>query len=417
MLFNWKPSNVFFGWWIVAASFFIALYTGGAIFYGFTAIFEPIASEFGWSYTQISLAASLRGLEMGLLAPLTGIFVDRWGPRRLVFSGIIITVLGLIVLSGTTSLAMFYGAFILITIGMSCSSMTVLMTTMANWFHHRVGAATGIAVSGFGTGGLLIPVMVRFIELYGWRTTMTIFALGMLVLVLPLSLLFRHKPEQYGYQPDGQATNPVIPDKNPGAIKAAGLDVKARQALKSGTFWLIALAFAYLLMVVAAIATHVMPYLSSIGIDRSTAGLVATAIPLMSIGGRLGLGWLGDKFKRRLILVATFAMMGLGLLCFGYIPVAGIWLMVPFVLIFSIGYGGCVALRPSLTRDYFGRVNFGTIFGFIVGVNTLGAIIGPPLAGWVYDNWSSYQALWFIFASLSIIPIVSVLAISSVRVK
>ncbi len=142
MPFNWKPSSVFFGWWIVAASFFIALYTGGAIFYGFTAIFEPIASEFGWSYTQISLAASLRGLEMGLLAPLTGIFVDRWDPRRLIFIGIIIAALGLIVLSGTTSLAMFYGAFLLITIGMSCSSMTVLMTTVANWFRRRLGVAS-----------------------------------------------------------------------------------------------------------------------------------------------------------------------------------------------------------------------------------------------------------------------------------
>ncbi|MFC1913543.1 MFS transporter [Chloroflexota bacterium] len=406
---------MFFGWWIVAASFFIALYTGGAIFYGFTAIFEPIVSEFDWSYTQISLAASLRGLEMGLLAPLTGIFVDRWGPRKLVLSGIIITVLGLIVLSSATSLAMFYGAFILITIGMSCSSMTVLMTTVANWFRRRVGTATGLVVSGFGAGGLLIPVMVRFIELYGWRSTMTIFALGMLVLVLPLSFLFRHKPEQYGYLPDGQAADPVISDINPEETMAIESNITTRQALKSGTFWLIALAFVYLLMVVAAIATHVMPYLSSIGIDRSTAGVVATAIPLTSIGGRLGLGWLGDKFNRRLILAAAFAMMGVGLLCFGYIPAAGIWLMIPFVLVFSVGYGGCVALRPSLTRDYFGRANFGTIFGLIVGVSTLGAIIGPPLAGWVYDSWNSYQGLWFIFASLSILPIVSVMAISSLR--
>jgi len=408
---------VFFGWWIVGASFVIALYTGGAIFYGFTAIFEPIASEFGWSYTQISLAASLRGLEMGLLAPFTGIFVDRWGPRRLIFIGIIITALGLIVLSGTTSLAMFYGAFVLITIGMSCSSMTVLMTTVANWFRHRVGVATGIAVSGFGTGGLLIPVIVRLIELYGWRTTMTIFALGMLVILLPFAFLFRHKPEQYGYLPDGQTKSSITPAHNPGEAKAARPDVKMRHALQSSTFWLIALAFAYLMMVVGAIATHVMPYLSSIGITRSTAALVATAIPLMSISGRLGLGWLGDKVNRRLVLAVAFAMTGLGLFCFGYIPTAGIWLMVPFVIIFSIGYGGCVALRPSLTRDYFGRLNFGAIFGFIVGLNTLGAIIGPPLAGWVYDNWNSYQSLWFAFASLSLIPIISILAISSARIK
>ena len=79
MRLNWRPSSVFYGWWIVGACFLIALYMGGVIFYGFTAIFEPIANEFGWSYTQISLALSLRGLEIGLLAPLIGLLVDRWG--------------------------------------------------------------------------------------------------------------------------------------------------------------------------------------------------------------------------------------------------------------------------------------------------------------------------------------------------
>ena len=86
-VFKQKPPKVFYGWWVVVASFLIALYVGGTILYGFTAIFEPIASEFGWSYTQISLATSLRGLEMGLLAPVVGLLVDRWGPRKLLFGG------------------------------------------------------------------------------------------------------------------------------------------------------------------------------------------------------------------------------------------------------------------------------------------------------------------------------------------
>ncbi|KPK22560.1 MAG: hypothetical protein AMJ70_05730, partial [Dehalococcoidia bacterium SG8_51_3] len=72
MFFNWKPSRVFYGWWIVGAAFLVALYVGGSVFYGFTAIFEPIANDMGWSYAQVSLAASLRGLELGFLAPVTG---------------------------------------------------------------------------------------------------------------------------------------------------------------------------------------------------------------------------------------------------------------------------------------------------------------------------------------------------------
>ena len=79
---GWKLPKIYYGWYIVGACFLIALYTGGVVYYGFTAFIDPIADELGWSYTQISLAASLRGLEMGFLAPVTGMLVDRWGPRR-----------------------------------------------------------------------------------------------------------------------------------------------------------------------------------------------------------------------------------------------------------------------------------------------------------------------------------------------
>ncbi len=99
MSLNQKRSNVFYGWYIVGACLLITLYTCGVVHFGFTAVFEPIAEEFGWSYTQISLAASLRGLEIGLFAPLMGFLVDRWGPRRLIFGGSILICVGLLLLS------------------------------------------------------------------------------------------------------------------------------------------------------------------------------------------------------------------------------------------------------------------------------------------------------------------------------
>ena len=95
---NWKLPRIFYGWWIVAGCFLVSSLTGGYIVLGFTAFFEPIAYEFGWSYAQISLAASLRGAEMGLLAPIVGFIVDRWGPRRIMFGGITIIGLGLVFL-------------------------------------------------------------------------------------------------------------------------------------------------------------------------------------------------------------------------------------------------------------------------------------------------------------------------------
>jgi len=415
MPLNWKPFTVFYGWWVVGACFLIALFVGGSIFYGFTAIFEPIANEMGWSYTQISFAASLRGLEIGLLAPLLGILADRWGPRRLIFSGAVIIAVGLILLSQATSLGTFYGAFALIAIGTSGCSMTVLMTAVANWFRRKVGIASGIAATGFGFSGLLVPVIVRLIEIYEWRMTITILALGTLVIVLPLSLLFRHKPEQYGYLPDGQVKSPVTSANGPSLSQAVEVDVKAKQALKSSTFWHLLLAFTCHTMLISATVTHVMPYLSSIGVARARSSLIATAIPLTSIGGRIGLGWLGDKLNRRRIAVGAFAMMSLGMFCFGYASTTGIWLLAPFLILFGIGYGGTNVLRASLSREYFGRTNFGTIFGLITGISMLGSIIGPPLAGWVYDSYGSYQGIWFVFAGLAVAALIALLTIRPAR--
>ena len=131
-------NRIFYGWWIVLAGFMISLYVGSVVFFGLTAFVEPIIHEFGWSYTQVSFASSLRGLEMGLFAPLVGFLVDRFGSRKLVFLGIIVIGLGLILLSRTQSLFMFYGAYVLIAFGAGGCTSVVLMVAIANWFNRNI---------------------------------------------------------------------------------------------------------------------------------------------------------------------------------------------------------------------------------------------------------------------------------------
>ncbi len=400
-----KPRRIFYGWWVVVACFFISLYTGGVVFYGFTAFFEPLAAKFSWSYAQISFAASLRGMEAGLLAPLVGILVDRWGSRRLLVGGTIISTLGLLVLSRTSSLAMFYGAFLLLAVGMSICSSTVLMAAVANWFKKKIGIATGVMVSGYGFSGLLVPVIIRLIDTYDWQKALAILAIGMLVLGTPLSLLVRHKPEQYGYQPDGEPQVSAIVSNNPRAAENAEVNIPTRQALKTRTFWHIALSLALQAMIVSAVITHIMPYLSSILITRENSGLIASALPLVSIGGRLGLGWLGDRFDNRRVMAMAFVMMFGGLLCFGFASHEAAWALTAFLLLFGTGFGGNNTLRASVIREFFGRDNFGAIHGFVLGIIALGSIAGPPLAGWVFDNWQTYQPIWLAFAGLAAVAV------------
>jgi len=400
-----KSSRVFYGWWIVGACFLLSLYTGGTFILGFTAFFEPIANEFGWSHTQISLAASLRGANMGLLAPLMGFLVDRWGPRRLILGGIILLGFALILLSRVTSLSMFYGTFIIIAFGISALSPTVLISTISNWFRRKAGIATGIMACGFAIGSLLVPVVVRLIDIYDWRTAIYILAIATFIIGIPLSLLVRHKPEQYGYLPDGDHNNFVIPSKKQVPEQTVELEVNigVKQALKSHAFWHIGLAMALLFIPLGAVVVHVMPYLSSVDISRSTSSMVATAIPLVSIVGRLSAGWLSDKFNKIRVATVFIILVGLGLLFFSYVLNERMWPLIPFIILFGIGWGSNLPMRAALLREYFGRSNFGTIFGFMMGMVAIGGVIGPIIAGWVFDNWGSYHAVWLLFAFIVLV--------------
>ena len=403
---NQKHPRVFYGWYLVGACVLITLYTGGVIHFGFTAVFEPIAEEFGWGYAQISLASSLRGLEMGLLAPLMGLLVDRVGPRKLIFTGSILISLGFLLLSQVSSIAAFYGAFALLAIGMSTCTGTVLLTAVNHWFRSKAGMATGIVTSGFGLGGLLIPVVTTLVDSFQWRAAMLIIGFGMLAIVLPLSLLVRHKPEQYGYQPDGDAMiAPELGDIHT-PTTSPEINISARQALSNRPFWHVAIASMCHAFVVGAVVTHMMPYLSSLGIARSTSSLVALVLPVASIGGRLSSGWLSDRLGRRHIFATSFVLMTAGLLLYSQLTKGTLWMVVLFIIAFSLGWGFSVTSRIAVLREYFGRSSFGTILGFTSGIMMLGNMAGAPLAGWVFDNWGNYQGAWLGFAAVTLLGMV-----------
>ena len=399
--------GIFYGWWIVSACFLIAFYVGGAVSYGFTAFFEPIAEEFGWSYTQISIAASLRGLEAGILAPIVGFLVDRFGSRRLVFCGTLTIGFGLILLSQTSSLTMFYGAFVVLGLGSSGCGGTVLMTAVANWFRKNVGKAFGVMSSGIGAGGILVLLIVWLIDLYEWRTTLIIVGLGMWTLGIPLSFLVRHSPEQYGYLPNGETSAEQI-----STLESQDGEVGFKEAVTSRAFWHITIAQTIRMMAVMAVITHVMPYLSSIGMSRSSAALVASSIPLLSIIGRLGFGWLSDIFDKRHVMAGSYTLGVAGLLAFSYVQVT--WLIFPFLILFPLSWGGMV-LRGAIVREHFGIVSFGRIMGMMTGIGAIGMVTGPPIAGWTYDTLGSYHAIWLVFAGSTAIAVILILTVKPRR--
>jgi len=398
--------GIFYGWWIVLACFLIALYVAGVVVFGFSAFFEPIVEEFGWSYTQVSFATSLRGLEMGIFAPIIGFLVDRFGSRRLVFFGAITAGFGLILLSFTKSLVVFYASFLLLALGAGGCMSVVLVTAVAKWFDKNFGKAFGVVTCGFGAGGLIVPLIVWLIDLYHWRTALVILGLGMWILGIPLSFVIRDRAKQFIYIPDEESLHdPMTHIEN--KSKEFGMDLK--EAIKQRTFLYLGIVEVIRFMIMSAVILHIMPYLSTRGIPRPTAGMVAAAIPVFSIIGRFGFGWLGDVYNKRYTMVVALCLMGMGLLTFCYLRQG--WIILIFLFLFSSGCWGTMILSRTIQREYFGKDSFGKMLGVILGLGSVGGIIGPTLAGWVFDTFGVYHFVWLVFLCFTIIAIILVIRI------
>ena len=359
----------------------------------------------------MSLAASMRGVESGLMAPVVAMLIDRWGPRRIVFIGGCLTALGLFMLSRTTSLATFYISFALISVAMSTCTVTVLMTAISTWFRKKIGLAMSIVSCGFGAGGLVVFMMARLVDAYGWRMTVQSLAFGVLIIVLPLALVLRHKPQQYGYLPDGDTKQvfETSAGKNVTMIKEYGITI--REAVKTRTFWLMAIMFVCQHLMVGTSVTHIMPYLIDVGLDTTIASLGAAGIPLASIIGRIGFGSLGDRVSRKKMMIIMFAMISLGLLSFQMAGAYAIPGVIGFLLLFGTGFGGFNATRPAFTREIFGTKQYGTIFGSLIGIGMIGNVAGPFIAGRLFDIQGSYNNVWLIFAAVALVALVATTAI------
>ena len=402
--------KMYYGWWIVFACFFIISYTSGAVIMNFTAFFEPLSQEFGWSYTAISVAASIRGLEQGIFAPVMGFLVDRLGSKKLLFSGVFTIGLGLLLLSMTNSLAAFYGATVVLSLGFSACAWPVIVPTVANWFKKDMGKALGIISSGVGIGGLLVPVTVLFIDRFQWRMTFVILGLGMWLFGIPLICIIRQNPGKLGLHIDGKSPDPLTASE-----ADRDIDFKLKDAIRTRVFWHISLADAIRLTAMTALITHVIPYLNSVGMSRSKAALVATLTPVLSIVGRLAFGWLGDTFSKINVLALAYTLGGISFLSFAYVQQMT-WLIIPFLILFPLSWGAA-PLRDASMREYFGRVSLGSILGIMAGIGTAARISGPFLAGWTFDSFGEYRLVWLFFAASLAVCVILMLSLRPDRKK
>ena len=383
--------------------------TAGINFHGFGNFIIPLSREFGWSRTTISTIFSVARLESGLLGPLEGWAVDRVGPRRLMVVGIPLMGIGYIAMSRINGLLAFFLVYVfMISLGSSLGVSTPITAAVANWFNKRRGLAFGIMWSGVGIGGLFVPAIGWLIESYDWRNASMIVGLFIAVIGLPIAVVMRHRPEQYGYYPDGrvpeevrnskQAQRPVLPDLTG--------DFTAGEALRTSSFWFLSLSIMSRSVVSGGIGLHFVPFFVDLGASNVTAAALAGSVGLMSIPGRFGLSALGDYVNKRYVMCVSLALMSVSIIFMA--RAQSVSAVIPVLVAYAAAQGGISVIPQSLIADYFGRRSYATIQGFRSTIQMLGIIAGPIISGYVFDTTGSYEYAFLGFSAAAIVSMVLV---------
>jgi sugar phosphate permease len=404
-----QRTGFFYGWWIVFVAAAITFLTGGTFFYGFGALFNPILHEYGWSRASISFAFSLRSEVGGIAAPIVGMMVDRVGSRRLMVVGVAIVALGFVLLSRMDSLWAFYGAVIVIAIGMSATAGPVGMVAIAHWFHRQRGRALSFMTVGAGLSGVMVIVLELLISSFGWRSALLIVAGVQLAVCLPLALSVRNRPADLGLLPDNDPWE-AGEDATPQAARYAPQGYTVAQAVRSPAFWKLAGAMMLTNLATIAVIVHQIPFLTnSVGLSEGLAAASVTAMTLLSLIGRLGMGQLADVIDKRHVMAISLAITSASLLLLATVFEG--WQMFYVLPVFALGFGGIIPVRPAFQAEYFGMRAFGAIQGLVFTVATLGALAGPVFAGWMYDQTESYRLAFAVLSLGSLLAVPLVLTI------
>ena len=410
-----NPDGIFYGWWIVVGGSVLTAMGAGLNFYGFSAFFLPLSVEFGWSRSALSGVFALARLEGGFLGPIEGFLIDKYGPRKMMFIGIPLMGLGFVLLAGVNSLLALYLVYIFtITLGSSLGTFAPATAAVANWFFRKRGRALGFVMSGVGIGGaLLLPVLGWWISVHGWRSAAIASGVLILTVGLPLAMVMRHRPEDYGLLPDGSGAANTVPGASRGTGRprqVSGPEIGGLQSLKTTQFWFLGASLSLRAIVTTGFTIHFVAMMVDRGFTFVVASSLLGAVALVSLLGRIGISWLGDFVDKRYLLAATLGLTSLTMLAMTQVQTRP--LLIGALVLYAVAYGGSIVLPVSLQADYFGRKSFATIRGLMSTVQTVGTLIGPVFAGVVFDLTGDYLLA---FAGFAVAGFVAMLLVAGIR--
>lgn len=386
-------TGLFYGWRMMAAACALRVLGAGLHSFGFTVFFLPLSQDLNLNRTTTSLAFSLARAEGAIEGPIVGHLLNRHGPKPIMLAAVVLMGIGYLLLSQVDS----YTSFLIVYLGVISLAhaggfMHAPMVLINTWFiRHRARAIT-ISSAAFGLGGVLVaPLLSLAVQAWGWRWGAAIAGVLFLAVGIPLSLTVRRSPESMGLLPDGAEPVRSVRDKDgvEQPVKSE-VEVTLAEALRSFAFWGSVLAAGIRNGSYHAIAVHFIPLMVWKGLSQPQAALLLSIYAFLGMTFTLILGWFADKAnKPRMTAVILFAAAGAM-----FLPIAGDSFAT--LCLFTIFFAAVETTFPlgwAVVGDLFGRKHYAQIRGYMTLFYTWGGVIGPVVAGAIFDRWKTYEPL------------------------
>ena len=393
-----RTGGVFYGWYVIGVAMVGAFLVGGMtsqVF--FSVILKPLTDETGWSRTEVSGAITLGTLSGGLVAPISGMLVDRYGPRYIAPLGAIVVVASLLLMSQMHSLVLFYVSYILArSFGSNMVGGVVSQSLAVNWFRRMRGRAFGLLSMAIPLGGSIGALIAQpLINGPGWRTIFIVFPILMLTLfVVPAAMVYRRRPEEMGLLPDGDPPE-AIEESTGKPLRAAEFSWTVAEAVRTKALWLIVAGMFIGTLANGSVSFHLVAYYQDKGFSSTTA---AAAISLFAFFGAVASiiwGFLVERFSERLLL--TFAMVLSGFCMWAMLPNVGAPAALTVAALYGLIARGEGTLVNMVLAQYYGRESYGRIAGVTSPFNMAALGLGPLCASLSYDLTGAYTIVYGTF--------------------
>lgn len=393
---------VFYGWRMVAACLVVAVVAWGLGLFGSSVYLHAVTQEKGWSIGLVSSAITLFYLIAAGSLMLVGSGIDRFGPRPVIGLGAVLLAAGVAAIGQASAPWHVHAAFLVMGVGWACLSTTAITTTLAPWFERHQGRAVSSALMGASIGGMIgVPALLFGVERLGFADAMLAAAGIALAVLLPIALfVLRHRPQDMGLLPDGEA-----PSGGPAPPPVRRW--RRAEALRTWALRSVAITFGIGLMIQIGFLTHHVSLVAPLlGAGGASATVAATAVTAFL--GRLALARFADRIDVRLTTGAMLVLAAAALTALALFPVPAV--LVGASMVYGLTVGNVTTLSPIIVRREFGAASFGAIYGAAATVIQLASAMGPGFYGLLRDAFGSYGPPLLIAAGLDLIAAVVIVA-------